>query len=130
MIRAGLLVLLILPFSPVYGCELAAAERKELEPGLTLFYRVKAPPIAVTRHFSMQFLVCEQGVAAAVKRFKLDARMPAHKHGMNYRAAIVIGEDGLINASGLLFHMPGRWRISVDFATEAAIHQVKLDYQI
>lgn len=130
MIRACLLVLLVTLPGLVYACELEGANQMELESGETLYHRVKKPPLTVARHFSMQFRVCRHGTPVTVKRFKLDAVMPAHNHGMNYRAKIDVGADGLIEASGLLFHMPGRWQLIVDIATDAAIHQVKLDYQI
>lgn len=130
MIRCCLLALLGLVLGPVVACELEGAERKELQQGMTLFHRVKSPPLELAQHFAMQFRVCRQGVPVTVSRFKLDAVMPAHNHGMNYRASIVIGAGGLIEASGLMFHMPGRWQLLVDFASEDAIQQVKLDYQI
>ena len=44
----------------------------------------------------------------------VDAIMPEHKHGMNYRPTVVPGKDGRYRAEGFLFHMPGRWEVNFD----------------
>ena len=44
----------------------------------------------------------------------VDADMPAHRHGMNYRASVTALGDGRFRADGLMFHMAGRWRILFD----------------
>lgn len=130
MIRGCSLLMLATVLNPGYACGLAGAEQKRLVDDVTLYYRIENPPLLVAQHFSMQFRVCRNGVAVVPQRFKLDAMMPAHKHGMNYRAAIATSEHDLIEASGLLFHMPGHWQLIVDFATADAIQQVKLDFHI
>ena len=50
---------------------------------------------------------------------RVDADMPAHRHGMNYRATIrALGGDRYA-ADGLMFHMPGRWRFVFDLGSGA-----------
>ena len=44
---------------------------------------------------------------------EVDAGMPDHGHGMNYRPAVSSGADGVVTADGFLFHMPGTWEISL-----------------
>jgi len=44
---------------------------------------------------------------------EVDAGMPAHGHGMNYRPAVSSAADGVVTADGFLFHMPGTWEISL-----------------
>ena len=44
----------------------------------------------------------------------VDANMPEHRHLMNYRPSIVAKGDGRFRVEGMLFHMPGRWEITVD----------------
>ncbi len=44
---------------------------------------------------------------------EVDAGMPAHGHGMNYRPTVSPGTDGVVTADGFLFHMPGTWEISL-----------------
>ena len=40
--------------------------------------------------------------------------MPAHRHGVNYRARVSPQGDGRFRAEGLLFHMPGKWQLVFD----------------
>ena len=44
-------------------------------------------PIAVGQHFVVDFAVCPRGGAAAPQAVRVDANMPEHRHGMNYRPA-------------------------------------------
>ena len=49
--------------------------------------------------------------SALPQDLQVDADMPAHRHGMNYRPTVRALGDGRFVADGLLFHMPGRWRL-------------------
>jgi hypothetical protein len=40
--------------------------------------------------------------------------MPAHGHGMNYRPTMTEIEPGHFRVSGLMLHMPGKWRMTFD----------------
>lgn len=95
----------------------------------TLRLRFEPPP-AVARHFSLLFTVCGRGAPAAPEAVSVDARMPAHGHGMNYRASISPLGDGRYRADGLMFHMPGRWELLFvvrgDGRSERIVHPVEL----
>ena len=69
------------------------------------------PQPAVGRHFAVVFAIC--GPAGAVKPdyVAVDARMPSHGHGMNYRPTVAALGDGRFRAEGLMFHMPGQWEL-------------------
>ena len=41
----------------------------------------------------------------------VDAWMPEHRHGMNYRPTVTRLAPGRWRAEGLMFHMPGRWEL-------------------
>jgi hypothetical protein len=84
----------------------------------------------VAKHFAMQFRFCRDDQPYQVDRFKLDASMPAHGHGMNYRASILPRDEGLFEAQGLMFHMPGKWQLRLDFTLEGEAGQVRLDYLV
>ena len=43
----------------------------------------------------------------------VDARMPAHGHGMNVIPSVLPFGDGTFRVDGMLFHMRGEWRIDV-----------------
>jgi hypothetical protein len=67
-------------------------------------------PIAVGKHFSIDFEICSLNGKAVPVLVKIDADMPAHKHGMNYKPKVSKIESGYI-AEGMMFHMPGTWRV-------------------
>ena len=66
--------------------------------------------------FAIDILVCSERPTAAGK-LKLDATMPAHRHGMNYRPEIEKVDGNMFRGTGMFFHMPGQWQISVDIAS-------------
>jgi hypothetical protein len=80
---------------------------------VVVLYRTVPPAIEVGRHFAVEALVCAQP-SAPVAAVRVDARMPEHRHGMNYRARVSSRGEGLYRAEGLLFHMPGRWHLLFD----------------
>lgn len=93
------------------GEHLDAKARRQIDgEGVTLAYAAQPSPIPLDRHFKLAVAVC--GVQATGLR--VDADMPAHRHGMNYRTTVQAAGDGRFEAKGLLFHMPGRWRLIFD----------------
>lgn len=78
-----------------------------------LAFRPDPVRIEVGEPFALVVNVCtRRGEAADL--VAVDANMPEHRHGMNYRATIVAKGDGRFRADGLLFHMSGRWEINFD----------------
>ena len=75
-------------------------------------FRPRPPVIEIGRHFALDLRACADGTAPLLTR--VDADMPEHRHGMNYRPSLTAGGDGRYAAEGLLFHMPGRWRLAFD----------------
>jgi hypothetical protein len=72
-------------------------------------YRTRPDRIDVGRHFAVEIGICARAGAAEPQRLVVDAHMPEHRHGMNYRPSIVREGEGRYRADGLMFHMPGRW---------------------
>ncbi len=70
-------------------------------------------PLPVGEILSLSIALCPAGALTAV-----DADMPAHRHGMNYRPSVRALGDGRWLAEGLLLHMPGRWRFVFDVVRE------------
>ncbi len=91
----------------------AAGARAESE-RYTVVYRTVPAAIVVGRAFAIEVNVCAKGQAAVPTGLRVDAQMPAHRHGMNYRPTVVAEGDGRFRAEGLLFHMPGRWEFIFD----------------
>ena len=69
--------------------------------------------IEVGEPFALLFNVCTKNGNPA-ELVAVDATMPDHKHGMNYRPTIVAAGDGRYRAQGMVFHMPGRWELAID----------------
>ncbi len=88
--------------------------RKVESERLVVVYRTVPAKVAVGQHFAVEARVCAKGAGAAPTALRVDADMPAHRHGMNYRAKVSAKGDGRYVAEGLLFHMPGRWRFVFD----------------
>ncbi|MGH7390009.1 MAG: hypothetical protein ACREM3_11230 [Candidatus Rokuibacteriota bacterium] len=113
----AVVVLVAVPASAAApGCGGGAANagaRVESERFIVVF-RTAPPRVAVGRHFSLEALVCARGSGPAPTGLRVDAHMPDHRHGMNYRATVTARGDGRWLADGLLFHMPGRWQLVFD----------------
>ena len=83
----------------------------------TVAFRTVPEPIGVGAHFAIDFAVCPRAKAEAPRAVRVDATMPEHRHGMNYRPVVTAQPDGRsvrYRAEGLLFHMPGRWVLTFD----------------
>ncbi|MBK8761508.1 MAG: hypothetical protein IPM03_14020 [Sulfuritalea sp.] len=89
--------------------------------GLQLAWRpvIGGSPIAATaipmaRHFAIEVQVCSGATPSGATLAGLDATMPEHRHGMNYRPRIVALGDGRFRAEGMMFHMSGRWQLEFE----------------
>jgi len=95
--------------APLQGAQPLIAEAD----GARVAFVPQPMPVPVGRHFDIHFAVCgvalRSGATVAV-----DADMPAHRHGMNYRARVEALPGGTFRAHGLMFHMPGTWRVIFD----------------
>ena len=100
----------------VQACELPAdfvpMARAESRAFVVAFRPVPAP-IVVGKHFAVDAVACAKD-GAAPTALRVDAQMPEHRHGMNYRAKVTPQGAGRWRADGLLFHMPGRWQFVFD----------------
>jgi hypothetical protein len=81
-------------------------------PGIVVVYRTTPPVIELGQHFTIEALICADDPAAVLTR--VDAEMPEHRHGMNYRPTLKSQGAGRYLAEGFLFHMPGRWQLVFD----------------
>lgn len=118
--RAALLAAFVAAFAPVAaaadvcGATLAGTRRTVEDSRYTIVYVTAPDPVAVRAHFVVDFAVCPRGGAPAAQSVRIDAAMPEHGHGMNYRPGVTATASGQYRAEGMLFHMPGRWDIAFD----------------
>ena len=100
------------------GTALDARHRVEVDGAQHRLAFVPVPaPLASGRHLSLDIVVCPRLGASAPGALKVDADMPAHRHGMNYRPLAVPQGSGRFRVDGLMFHMPGRWRLMLEVET-------------
>jgi len=96
--------------------------------GYTIAWRADPQKIPVGRHFAIDLLVCPKAGAAGAAgagtapgspaavpvAVAVDARMPSHGHGMNYKPTLKPVGENRYRAEGLMFHMPGQWELVFD----------------
>ena len=133
--RGALLLLLAAfggaPAALACGQDLNARARHVVAtPRLQLAYAARPAPLSVGRHFALDIVVCPEPGTPAPLALVVDARMPAHRHGMNYRPTVRALGDGRYRAEGLLLHMPGLWQLRFDLSVagriERLVHEVEL----
>jgi hypothetical protein len=77
--------------------------------------------VQVSQAFNLIAHICPKEDGASVTRATLDASMPEHQHGMNYKPKLQLsggaGQEVLgarqLSAQGMVFHMPGKWQIEI-----------------
>jgi hypothetical protein len=113
------------------GQALPAGPRRLLSsPNQQLAFVTRPEQLRVGRHFSIDFVVCPGPGRSRPLAVQVDAEMPAHKHGMNYRASVRDLGDGRYRAEGLLLHMPGRWRLQFDLSADGAIERLSHELEL
>lgn len=107
--------LLLAPLPSLAACPDAAQGYARLStPDAEIAYRWQPDALKVGQFFTMDVMVCRTAGSSAVQAVVVDAQMPAHGHGMNYRPTAIETGPSQFLASGLMLHMPGRWRLTVD----------------
>jgi hypothetical protein len=107
------------------------APQKRLESAdAVVLYRTIPPAIEVGQHFAVEAVVCPAPRDGAAPALRVDARMPEHRHGMNYRPSVAKKGDGLYLAEGLLFHMPGLWQLMFDVERGGKTERLMIDIDL
>jgi hypothetical protein len=115
MTRLLLVIGVLLPGLPSAGAEgicdgeSVAASRAELD-GYVASFSTDPEEIPIGDHFTVSVSVCRPGGGTFEGSLVVDADMPSHGHGMNYRPEVRELAAGRFQAEGFLFHMPGEWR--------------------
>ncbi len=86
-------------------------------------FRPEPLRIEVGQPFSLLLNVCTRRNDPA-ELVAVDAQMPDHRHGMNYRPTIVPAGQGRFRADGLVFHMPGRWELDIDVRAGSEVERL------
>ncbi len=93
--------------------------------GVQAWWRAEPAP-AVSKPFVLQVVLCP----ARAELLRVDATMPEHRHGMNYRPRLLPAGEGRWTVDGLVWHMPGRWELllvtRLDGREQRLVHPVVL----
>ena len=127
MIRALALVLALASAGAQAACELPGTPAQRLKSKThELAFLTRPAALKVGEHFVVEFAVCP-----SPESVRVDAWMPEHNHGMNYRPTVASQGKGRYRAEGLMFHMAGRWEFVFEVrsggATERLRHSVQLE---
>ena len=127
--------LLAFPLAVASAATLACATKLEgaqsiESPRHTLAYRTTPAKLAVGKPFAVELVVCPKDPQARITSIEVDARMPEHRHGMNYKATVKPQADGRYRAEGLMFHMPGRWEFMFDIRDAQGVEHLTHDTTI
>ncbi len=68
--------------------------------------------------------------AVAGLELVVDARMPAHGHGMNSAAEVTVAPDGSFAVAGMLLHMTGHWELYVDITRGPLTERAQFDIEL
>jgi hypothetical protein len=124
--RVSLLLLPLAFAAPALACEPPAEAGMRRVEGKRYVLALPAAVPPLNAPFSVAFALCARD-GAPVPAPRIDAWMPAHRHGMNYRPSVAATAPGRFRADGLLFHMPGRWEFRVDVGGERLAATVDLE---
>ena len=112
---------------PAHACDLPGGGKTLDSPGYSLRYRTQPERISIGEHFAVEFAVCAKGAKPLPGAIGVDAWMPEHRHGMNYKPAIRPLGEGRFRAEGLMFHMPGRWEFVFDLGGERLADSLRME---
>ena len=106
---------------------------RAVSPVAVVLFQPRPAPIKVGELFALDIEVC--AAKGEVRGVVVDATMPEHKHGMNYQPVVkqTVGNTAgnTWSATGLMFHMPGRWQLVFDVDTSAGrermLHNLTLE---
>jgi hypothetical protein len=106
------------------ACPPTATDGTLLQAGpVQLAWRAEPVKISTGQPFSLQLQLCP---ASAVPT-RVDATMPEHRHGMNYKPSLQDLGGGRWRVDGLLWHMAGRWELRFDVQLESGMHTLRQD---
>ena len=112
---------------PAQACELPGGGKTIEGSAFSLAYRTQPERLSVGEHFAVELAVCAKGASVLPASVGVDAWMPDHRHGMNYRPAVRPLGAGRFRAEGLMFHMPGRWEFLFNVGGERLADSIRME---
>jgi YtkA-like len=122
------LVAVIVPAAADTVCPAAAQGFEHLKTAdAEIGYRWEPAELKVGQFFAAEVVACSIPDRAPVGAITIDATMPAHGHGMNYRPKAEPKGPGHYRFTGLMLHMPGTWRVT--FQLEQGAQRTRLTHE-
>ena len=98
--------------------------------GYRLVFRSEPSTIGVSRPFALDLEVCSIRGVPFEGDLAVDAVMPMHQHGMNFRPSVVRIAAGSYRVEGLMFHMPGKWQLRFVLREIGRRYELISDYSL
>jgi len=133
MKHAELGIIVIVCSSVAQACEppLHGANVQKIEGArYVLAWRPAPAPIRVGEFMTLEIGVCAREGQPRPATLRVDATMPEHKHGMNYRPSVTPKGTDRFAAEGIMLHMAGRWEIVFDVNTGAAQESLRTSIEL
>lgn len=130
---ASATLLLLIGALPAMACQMPALESARTlgdDKGFALAWRFVPTEPKIGEFFAVEFAVCNRNAPATPESLRVDATMPAHRHGMNFQPRIAAIGPNTYRAEGMMFHMPGKWRLAFEQRTPGGPARVTADIEI
>ena len=109
------------------ACALVPADGALLGNGpVQLAWRAEPGPVQTGKPFTVLIRLCPADAVLTT----VDAHMPEHRHGMNYRPTLQAQGGGRWRAQGLLWHMAGRWELRFDVLQAGQAHTLRQSVEL
>jgi hypothetical protein len=118
---------------PAWACtpQLSGVKANPLESkNYALVFRTQPEKIEIGKHFAVELALCQNDGAAAPESVRVNAHMPEHRHGMNYKTTVTSSGPGRYRAEGLMFHMPGRWEYIFEVRSAGTTERLTTSVQL
>jgi hypothetical protein len=96
----------------------------------TVVFTPAPDPIPMNQLFDLTITIVPKSGGAQTPKVEVDARMPAHGHGMNRVPKVTRLSEGTLKAEGMLFHMPGHWELYVDITRGGVTERAQFDVDL
>jgi hypothetical protein len=109
-----MILLLFAHTSPASPCTVPDGFTRLASAEAEIAYRWEPERLKVGQFFAAEVIACRPPGAEAVSAVIVEAQMPAHGHGMNYRPSATQLAPDRFRVTGMMLHMPGEWRLTFD----------------
>jgi len=129
----GAFFLLVIGTAQAFACQMPVLDSARTlgdDKGFALAWRFVPAKPKIGEFFAIEFAVCNRAGPATPETLRVDATMPAHRHGMNFQPRIATIGPNIYRAEGMMFHMPGKWQLAFEQRAPGGPARVTTDIEI